>query len=239
MRTALFIHAGHRLFPDVLRLVELLGPVDVFDCDNGASEAKIADAKPDAVFNFITRCVFRGPVLALPNMNFHPAPPNYPGIGGVSRALFDRAPYFGTTAHRMVRKIDAGEIYVTEQFVISSLDTPESLFAKAEISCVGLVEWIAEYILKNGKFPPPVAQWSGRYMSIREFHHEWLRLDPNEPEIMERKLRAATHSKHSGPYVMINGHRFVLAKDKLPGHPVTEGRENSSSATSATGKAAS
>lgn len=209
----LFIHSSHRHFPDVLRISEKIGKTYVLDCDADGSENDAATIAPDIVFNFVTRCVFRGFALSRPNANFHPAPPCYPGIGGASRALYDGANVFGATAHRMVKRIDAGDIYCTETVPIFDTDSSESLFARAEGACVTLVSKLASHIVTHGAMPPPSdEQWSGSYMSIRKFHDDWLRLDINNPDDMDRKLRAATHSKHPGPYVMIHGRRFVLSK---------------------------
>lgn len=219
MHIALFIHTSHRLFADVKRLAERSARLTVFDQDGDhAGESDAAAAAPDLILNFITRRVFRNYTLSRPNVNFHPAPPNYPGIGGASRALYDGASTFGATAHGMVKKIDAGPIFDVQEVPIFDNDSSEILFARAEHACVALADRITSHLARHGELPPTSPyKWSGRYMSIREFHHEWLRMDPADVEEMHRKLRAATHSRHSGPYVIIGGKRFILAKDDLPG----------------------
>jgi len=40
--------------------------------------------------------------------NFHPGPPQYPGWVPSHFAIYDRAPYFGVTAHVMTERVDAG-----------------------------------------------------------------------------------------------------------------------------------
>jgi len=215
MKTALFIHGSHRFLPDVLRLAERLGPVAVMDCDNGGCENLAADHRPDLVLNFLTREVFKRFVLNIPNVNFHPACPAYPGIGASSRALFDGVKTFGATAHQMVRAIDAGPILDVERVPVFDSDSSEMLFARAEAACVTLVDRITDHVARTGSLPAPCGeQWTGNYMSIREFHDDWLRMDIDDQVTMGRKLRAATHSKHPGPYVVISGHRFVLAKSR-------------------------
>ncbi len=213
MRIALFIHGSHRFLPDIVRLAERLGRVAVMDCDNGGCENLAADHRPDLVLNFITREVFRRFVLNTPNVNFHPACPAYPGIGASSRALFDGVKTFGATAHQMVRTIDAGAIFDVERIPVFDDDSSETLFARAEAACVTLADRITDHVARTRTLPPPCGeQWTGRYMSVRQFHDDWLRMDINDAEEIARKLRAATHSKHPGPYFLIHGRKFVLAK---------------------------
>ncbi|MCK5346414.1 MAG: hypothetical protein KAR20_23550, partial [Candidatus Heimdallarchaeota archaeon] len=42
------------------------------------------------------------------NINFHPGPPEYPGIGCFNFALYDEANEYGVTAHIMEEKVDSG-----------------------------------------------------------------------------------------------------------------------------------
>src|SRR5258708_26254606 len=43
-------------------------------------------------------------------LNFHPAPPGYPGWAPSHFALYERAQQFGATVHVMVEQVDAGPI---------------------------------------------------------------------------------------------------------------------------------
>lgn len=211
MNIALFIHGSHRLLPDVVRLAERLGRVYVLDCDNGAFEGEAADVRANLVMNFLTRIVFRGAVLDRPNVNFHPGCPRYPGIGATSRALYDSVETFGATAHGMVRRVDTGPIFAVERIPVLTTDTSETLFARAEIACLALVDRVTDHLVRTGDLPASDEQWTGPYVGVAGFQN-WLRMDPADPDDMARKIRAARHSTKAGPYIEINGHRFVLAK---------------------------
>lgn len=50
--------------------------------------------------------------------NFHPGPPRYPGRYPSHFAIYDRAKYFGATAHLMTERVDAGPIVAIEMFAI-------------------------------------------------------------------------------------------------------------------------
>ncbi len=43
-------------------------------------------------------------------INFHPGPPDYPGFCPAQFAIYDGARFFGSTAHLMVERVDAGPI---------------------------------------------------------------------------------------------------------------------------------
>ena len=45
------------------------------------------------------------------NINFHPGPPKYPGIGCYNFALFNNEKVYGVTAHEINEKIDNGKIF--------------------------------------------------------------------------------------------------------------------------------
>ena len=51
-------------------------------------------------------------------INFHPGPPEYPGVGAASLALYDKRPTYGVTAHRMNSHYDAGQILRVREFAI-------------------------------------------------------------------------------------------------------------------------
>ena len=53
------------------------------------------------------------------NINFHPGPPKYPGIGCYNFALFNNEKTYGVTAHEINEKIDNGKIIKTKYFKIS------------------------------------------------------------------------------------------------------------------------
>jgi len=50
--------------------------------------------------------------------NFHPGPPHYPGWVPSHFAIYDKASYFGATAHVMIERVDAGPIVGVKIFDI-------------------------------------------------------------------------------------------------------------------------
>ena len=51
-------------------------------------------------------------------INFHPASPDYPGIGCRNFALYENAKEYGVTCHHMSATIDTGSIIEIKRFPI-------------------------------------------------------------------------------------------------------------------------
>jgi len=163
------------------------------------------------VFNFLSPRILHQPVLSRETVNFHPASPDYPGIGSASMALFDRVETFGATAHRMADEPDTGDILLVERFPVQPDDTCETLPQRAGESCLNLLRKMARHIREHGALPEASGErWSRKPITRKEFE-EWLVLDTEDPETFERKIRCARNSKYPGPYVIVHGHKFSLS----------------------------
>jgi methionyl-tRNA formyltransferase len=204
----------HRLFDDCLREVDrAFAALDIVDQREPAQAARDALATPALIISFLNERILRGPDLNLPNINFHPAPPEYPGRGSASYALFEEADTFGATAHRMVDAVDAGEILLVEEFPIGDDATCEDVFARGEDACLTLLRRTVDFIVTEGSLPPPCGrQWRRQATTRREFD-EWLILDPDDEDAFHRKIRAARHPRFPGPYVRVHGHLFSFVDE--------------------------
>ena len=71
----------------------------------------IAEGNVDLLLNYLAPMYVPKVVLQAIQreaINFHPAPPAWPGIGSASYALYRGDRTFGATAHRMTTTIDGG-----------------------------------------------------------------------------------------------------------------------------------
>lgn len=162
------------------------------------------------VFNFLSDRILKGGVLAREAVNFHPAPPEYPGRSTASYALFEGALDFGATAHRMAVAPDSGAILQVRRFPILPSDGCADLAARAERACLELLRETAACVARTGALPAPCGETWKRKPYTRKDFEKWLILDPSDPETFERKIRAARHPIYPGPYVIVRGRRFAL-----------------------------
>jgi methionyl-tRNA formyltransferase len=185
--------------------LQVLAVVESRDVD----EEKLARLEPDIVLSFLNEYILRGPLLAMTGVNFHPAPPDYPGRGGASLALFDGATRYGSTAHRIAPAVDSGPIVAVKRFPIEADDGCDAVYARAEIAALELlIEFVDRYGRSGEIGHDPAEAWTRRPTTKRMFQ-KWLVLDPADRSTFVRKVRAARHPRYPGPFVDLHGFRFA------------------------------
>jgi len=151
-------------------------------------------------------------------INFHPAPPQYPGSGCVNWALYDNANEYGVTAHIMNEKIDNGAIIECRRFPIEPQDHVESLLNKSMDQLLNLFIDTTNGIAGDGKqfISAKLAaskheQWAGKARKISAIDQLQI-IDPNcTKEELERIIRA-TYIPAYPPEIRLHGYRFILKK---------------------------
>lgn len=178
--------------------------------NNGTSEKKAAALKPDYVFNFLSDKILKGPLLKFNPVNFHPAPPEWPGRGSASYALFHNSKFYGAVAHIIEKRVDAGKILLVKRFPIYAGQPCEEVFRKGKEACLVLFKRIVDYAAKYDSLPPACGERWRRKSGTRKEFQKWLILNPKNKNEFIRKIKASQHSKFPGPYVVIHGHKFGL-----------------------------
>ena len=173
--------------------------------------------EPDWIFNFLGKHILTRGTLEMPKkgaINFHPAPADFPGVGGTSYALYQGRKTYGCVAHFMTEEIDAGPIIRSKSFPIYVWDTCESLFARAEGMCLILFKEIVDDIAKGKVLKPNGEKWARRAYTRAEFD-EFLNIDRYAPDHeIQRKVKSCWHSKFPGPYINSGGYKFELIHGK-------------------------
>jgi methionyl-tRNA formyltransferase len=167
----------------------------------------------DYIISYISPWIIPRPVLKkakVASINFHPGPPDYPGIGCTNFAIYNREKEFGITVHHMIEKVDRGEIIMVKRFALFESDSVWTLSQRCYAYIyVAFVEVIG--LLMN-KQPLPVAkeQW-GRNPYTRKQLNELCEITP-EMDVEEVALRIkATHFPGMpGAYIKLNGNKFVF-----------------------------
>ena len=193
----------HRLAEGLLDVLDAAGLDVKAWCDPACPDLgddDIANSAPDILISFLSDRIIRGRALDLPNVNFHPATPAYPGRGGASRAIYDGAPSYGATAHRMAAKVDSGTIYAVGRFAIQPRDTCATLFYEAENRCLSLARRVLPDLTVS------TIPWSGEAWSRKRLE-EWMETDPSADDF-DRKVKALAHPTKPGPFIRAGGHRF-------------------------------
>lgn len=93
-------------------------------------------------------------------VNFHPAAPEYPGVGWASRMIHDKVNRGGVTAHFMTKSYDAGPILAVRRYVVEPAWGYKALAARAYEETLALFGEVVRSLS---------IQWSGKAMTRAEF----------------------------------------------------------------------
>lgn len=131
-------------------------------------------------------------------INFHPGPPEYPGIGCTNFALYEGATTYGVTCHHMHPVPDTGPIIRTVRFPIYETDTVLSLTQRCYAYLAQLFYEIVDCLLRDQPLPSTTERWVRRPFRRSELN-ELCRLtsDMSQEEI-QRRIRATTFPGHPG-----------------------------------------
>jgi len=158
----------------------------------------------DFLFSFLCPVIIPEPLLRaarIAPINFHPAPPRYPGVGSASYAIYQEDAAFGVTAHVMAPVVDSGMIIRTLEFPISQGDTCETLFNRAKNYSLFLFYEVLAELAGTGKVVGSGEKWLGKAITRKDFE-KWMTVSPEDPaKEIERKIRALRHSRFFAPYV--------------------------------------
>lgn len=102
----------------------------VFEAESGLGfpiELKLnhMDISEYTIISFLSPWIIPNRILEQSKLaiNFHPAPPKYPGIGCYNFAIYNREKEYGVTSHIMLAKPDTGRIIKVKRFPMYGEDT--------------------------------------------------------------------------------------------------------------------
>lgn len=129
-------------------------------------------------------------------INFHPASPDYPGIGCVNFALYEGASEYGSTCHFMAPKVDTGEIIRTARFPILKTDDVASLLERTYQQQIVLFYSIMRQILRDEPLQPSGEKWGRAPYTRKEFDA----LSSLDPGMDEQEIKKRIRSCAYGPW---------------------------------------
>lgn len=167
----------------------------------------------DYIISFLSAWVIPQAILSSARkaaINFHPAPPEYPGIGCYNFALYDEANEFGVICHRMAAKVDSGSIVKVVRFPLFPTDSVESLKDRTMAYLLTLFYEIGALIAQGQELPLSPEVWQRQPYTRKELD-ALCRITPDMPEDeIRRRIRATFYPGYPGPYVELAGHRFAV-----------------------------
>jgi len=133
-------------------------------------------------------------------LNFHPGPPEYPGIGCTNFALYNGEIVYGVTCHHMAAKVDTGPIIAVRRFPVFPTDTVWSVTQRCYAHILVLFYEMASKIMAGEPLPVSAETWTREPYKRRELN-ELCRLTPDmTPEEQARRIRATTYPGMPGAW---------------------------------------
>ena len=129
--------------------------------------------KGDYIISYLSRWIISKQMISnakKSSINFHPAPPSYPGTGCTNFALYEEAKYYGVTCHHMLPKVDTGPIISTKKFKILDSDNVETLLKKTYELQLKLFYEIIQIITDNNELPLSNETWSPHVRTRKELN---------------------------------------------------------------------
>lgn len=167
--------------------------------------------KPDILISYISPWIISSNLLNPTkkwNINFHPGPPNYPGIGCTNFAIYNSEKEFGVTAHIMEEGVDSGKIIGTKRFRILETDNVYSLTIKSYGYLLILFYEIFDYIIRYKELPKCNKKWTRKPYTRRQLE-ELCRITPDmSRKEIEIRIKATKFPGMPRAYTELYGYRF-------------------------------
>jgi methionyl-tRNA formyltransferase len=170
----------------------------------------------DYIISYLCRWVV--PLAAIESaakaaINFHPASPDYPGIGCNNYALYENAAEYGATCHHMLSRVDTGKIIAVKRFPVFPTDNVDSLLTRTYEFQLTLFYEVVSTILNGQPLPESTEHWTRPPRSRKEFNELGLISPDMSDDEVARRVRAVSYGVFQ-PTVDIGGFRFALKVDK-------------------------
>ncbi len=164
----------------------------------------------DYLISFLSRWVIPEEILRRARkaaINFHPASPEYPGIGCTNFALYENAREYGVTCHHMAVKVDTGRIISVKRFPVYPTDDVAALLKRTYETQIAFFFEIAQLMAEGKELPVSHETWTRPPFTRRQFN-ELFKITPDMPkEEISRRVRAVSYGSWQ-PYVEIEGFKF-------------------------------
>jgi len=115
----------------------------------------IKSLEPDFILSIFFNQVIKIPLLKIPkemSLNLHPSYlPTYGGIGPTFWVLANNEKESGVTWHKIVRKIDSGNIIMRQKIIIDEFETVHSLYYRSALIGAEMIQEIFQNFMKHKK----------------------------------------------------------------------------------------
>lgn len=175
-----------------------------------------ADWKGDIIISYLSQWIIPDHVLkkaSVMAINFHPGPPDYPGIGCTNFAVYDGVSEYGVTCHHMLAQVDTGKIISVKRFPVYKTDTVFSITQRCYAMILNQCFEIFDTIIQEKPLPEADETWT-RKPYLRKELNKLCKITPDMPiEEMNRRIKATNFIKHWA-FMQVGENIFKLVDEK-------------------------
>ena len=171
----------------------------------------------DYILSYLSRWVIPVGLLngaRIAAMNFHPGPPEYPGIGCNNFALYEEAIEYGVTCHHMAPQVDKGPIIEVRRFPIFAADDVASLLTRTYECQLELFHAIVGSIIRGDELPRSDERWTREPFTRRQLDDLGKITPDMTREEIARRIRATSYRDWQ-PTIELGGYTFRLVAGRL------------------------
>ena len=214
MSVLLFAKQGEAYSQKAQELVEATFPdaLVVTGRRDNSFPVECLDWQGDYLISYLSPWIIPDSLLnraRIASINFHPGPPEYPGIGCTNFAIYNNESTFGVTCHHMAATPDTGQIIAVKRFPMSERDSVYTLTQRCYENLFAVFSEIIAGIAAGKPLSASNETWTRKPYKRAELN-ALCRIDPEmSPDEIRRRIRAVTFPNAPGAYIEVNGFRFV------------------------------
>ena len=186
-----------------------------FDAEKKIDVKSILNLNYDIIISYISDYVLSDKILKktkLYNINFHPGPPDYPGYGCFNFALYNKAKYYGCTAHLMNKKVDTGKIIDVRNFKLKKNESVLTLSDKTYKHMYFQFKNIINHLAKKKKIKLSNIKWTRKPYKKKQLEKLCkLELNMSKSEV-DKRIMATSYPNKPGAYLNFKGNKFVISE---------------------------
>ena len=170
--------------------------------------AELNDWEGDLLISYLAQWIIPAGLLAKAKyaaINFHPGPPEYPGIGCTNFAIYNGEKEFGITCHHMIAMVDSGSMVAVRRFPVFATDTVYSVTQRCYNEILHLFFELMSSILVGKALPESSETWKRKPYTRKQLNQLCeLSADMDKAEI-DRRVRATTYGNKVWAYMKEEG----------------------------------
>jgi len=150
----------------------------------------------DIIISYLSQWIIPGSLLArakLAAINFHPGPPEYPGIGCTNFAVYNKEKEFGITCHHMLAKVDTGGAIAVRRFPVWEDDTVYSITQRCYAEILHLFYDLVGMILTGQELPVSPDRWARKPYTRKQLNELCELTTEMTDEEISRRVKATTY----------------------------------------------